>query len=42
MNGDISIFLDERIDVITVPIIATKTRDGKILVDVKQPDGFYN
>ena len=39
MNGDISIFLDERTDVITVPIIATKTRDGKILVDVKQPDG---
>lgn len=39
MNGDINIFLDERTDVITVPIIATKARDGKVLVDVKQPDG---
>lgn len=39
MNGDINIFLDERKDVITVPIIATKERDDRVLVEVKLPDG---
>lgn len=35
MNGDANIVLDERKDVMTVPITATKQRDDKIYVDVR-------
>lgn len=35
MNGDADIILDERKDVMTIPIIATKQRDDKLYVDVR-------
>ncbi len=38
MNGDISIILDEKEGVLTIPLSATRTRDGKTYVDVKIGD----
>lgn len=38
MNGDASIVLDERKDVMTIPIISTKQRDDKIYVEVRTGD----
>lgn len=38
MNGDISIILDEKEGVLTVPLAATRSRDGKTYVDVKNGD----
>ena len=38
MNGDASIVLDERKDVMTIPIISTKQRDDKIFVEVRTGD----
>jgi HlyD family secretion protein len=35
MNGDANIVLDERKDVMTIPITTTKQRDEKIYVDVR-------
>lgn len=35
MNGDAKIVLDERKDVMTIPITATRQRDDKIYVDVR-------
>lgn len=35
MNGDATIILAEKNNVLTVPIEATRERDGKVLVDVK-------
>jgi len=38
MNGDANIVLDERQNVMTIPITATKQRDDKTYVDVKTSD----
>lgn len=38
MNGDAQIELARKEDVLTVPIIATKERDGKFFIDVKTTD----
>jgi RND family efflux transporter MFP subunit len=35
MNGDVSITLDVKENVLTIPLIATRERDGKTFVDVK-------
>lgn len=35
MNGDVNILLDRAENVLTVPLLATKLRDGKTYVDVK-------
>ncbi len=38
MNGDIRIILDEKEGVLTIPISATRTRDGKMFVDIKKDE----
>lgn len=38
MNGDITIILDEKDGVLTVPLSATKSRDDKMYVDIKKDD----
>lgn len=41
MNGDAQIKLDERKNVLAVPFLATRERDGKFYVDVKTGDDQY-
>jgi RND family efflux transporter MFP subunit len=35
MNGDVSITLEEKQNVLAIPLIATRERDGKVFVDVQ-------
>lgn len=35
MNGDVSIILEEKANALTIPLIATRERDGKTYVDVR-------
>ncbi|MEX0895624.1 MAG: efflux RND transporter periplasmic adaptor subunit [Patescibacteria group bacterium] len=39
MNGDVTLLLAEKDNVLTIPIIATKERDGRTYVTVKNADG---
>lgn len=39
MNGDVSIVLERKLNVLTVPLLATRQRDGKTYVDVKDGEG---
>jgi macrolide-specific efflux system membrane fusion protein len=41
MNGDISIELESKTDVLTIPLIVTRQRDGKTYVDVKTGEKTY-
>lgn len=41
MNGDISIELDSKQDVMTIPLIVTRQRDGKTYVDVRTGDQTF-
>mgnify|MGYP006266386033 CR=1 FL=1 len=41
MNGDVSIELESKQDVITIPLIATRQRDGKTYVDVRTGEKTY-
>jgi macrolide-specific efflux system membrane fusion protein len=41
LNGDIAIELDSRTDVLSVPLIATRQRDGKTYVDVRTGETTY-
>jgi len=40
MNGDVTITLETRPSVLSIPIDATRQRDGKTFVDVRQGDTF--
>ncbi len=41
MNGDVSITLDSKNDVLSVPLSATRTRDGQTFLDVKTGEKTY-
>lgn len=41
MNGDISVNIDNREDVLIIPLDATRQRDGKTYVDVKTGEDTY-
>lgn len=41
MNGDVSIELDQKDNVLTVPFEATRERDGRVLVDVRTEADQY-
>ncbi len=41
MNGDATIIIDEKEDILTIPIDATRERDGKLSVDVRISDQEY-
>lgn len=41
MNGDVEITVDKRMNVMSIPLIATKERDDKVYVDVKTGEGQY-
>lgn len=41
MNGDVNIVLETKENVFTIPLIATRERDGKIYVDVRTGDTTF-
>lgn len=41
MNGDVTIEVDQRSNVLTIPFIATRTRDSKVFVDVRTGEDTY-
>jgi len=38
MNGDVTIVIEEKSDVLTIPLITTRERDGKTYIDVRTGD----